>query len=72
MSLNSKIGPNPYWGFSQTFVLKKVIAPDLALLRIAVNDETSNKGLSWNNPLPVTVVDVFMFVSSAGAALFAH
>jgi hypothetical protein len=43
--LKLKSGPNPSWGInSQPFVLKKIIAPDLALLRIAVNDETSNKG----------------------------
>lgn len=46
-------GPNPSWGInSQPFVLKKIIAPDLALLRIAVNDETSNKVLAQRS-LPI-------------------
>merc|ERR1712037_861579 len=41
------------WGInSQPFVLKKIIAPDLALLRIAVNDETSNKVLAQRS-LPI-------------------
>lgn len=39
-------GPHPHWGFNQTFHLRKVIAPDLAILRIAVHEETSNKVLA--------------------------
>ena len=37
-------GPNPLWGIgSETFTFRKVIAPQMALLRLAVFEENSNK-----------------------------
>ena len=37
-------GPNPVWGVnSETFTFRKVIAPQMALLRLAVFEENSNK-----------------------------
>ena len=37
-------GPNPIWGIgSETFTIRKVIAPHMALLRLAVFEENSNK-----------------------------
>ena len=37
-------GPNPYWGHtSEKFVFRKVVAPQLAVIRFAVMDEGRNK-----------------------------
>jgi phosphatidylinositol phospholipase C beta len=37
-------GPNPMWGIdSEVFTFRKVIAPQMALLRLAVFEENSNK-----------------------------
>ena len=37
-------GPNPVWGInSEVFTFRKVIAPQMALLRLAVFEENSNK-----------------------------
>ena len=37
-------GPNPTWGInSETFTIRKVISPHMALLRLAVYEENSNK-----------------------------
>ena len=39
-------GPNPTWGIhSDTFTIRKVISPHMALLRLAVYEENSNKVL---------------------------
>ena len=45
-------GPNPTWGInSETFTIRKVISPHMALLRLAVYEENSNKVIHFTKIL---------------------